>query len=426
MRSFLRVASVAAFSMVAGLAMPGSASAATVTATPTISWAPWKSCGDGSTENCAQVRAIAKTADGTVFLGGDFTQLRSPDGSRSVAVSNLAALGSDGAPLPSYTASTFNGVVHTLATDGATVYAGGSFTKINDRYAARVARFDADTGSRLGFTSQVNGPVLASALLNGKFYIGGRFSSVQLAPRGNLAALDAATGKVNSAWTPNAELIANDTSPNDSKHNNTPIRTMAASLDGTKVFVGGDMDRINGLDRPVVAALDPVDGAVDASFTPDRSRLNKSYQAMQIAPDGQGGMALATGGLTNRGWRLAANGAERWIINTNGDVQAAAISGGTVYFGGHFTKVCRNSCYDGSTADDTKRMHIAAFDDLEASRPDPDPTWAPALGPATSPYFFGVYTLLLADRQLYAGGVWKYIYAGKFYAQPKFASFKPL
>ncbi len=425
MRSFFRVASVLSLSMLALLALPGSASAATVTQTPTISWAPWKSCGDTSTENCAQVRAIAKTADGTVFLGGDFTQLRSPDGAKSVAVSNLAALGSDGAPLASYTTSTFNGAVHTLATDGATVYVGGSFTRINDKYAARVARFDADSGSRLGFSSGVNGPVFASVLRNGKFYIGGKFSAVQSLARGNLAALDAATGKVDGAWTPVAELLTDATGPNSSKYNNTPIRAMAVSLDGNRLFVGGDMDRINGLDRPVVAALDPAVGAVDASFAPG-SRLDKSYQAMQIAPDTLGGMALATGGVINRGWRLGADGSERWFINTNGDVQAAAISGGTVYFGGHFTKVCRVSCYDSNTADDTKRMHIAAFDDLAATRPDPDPTWAPALGPATSPYFYGVYTLLVADRQLYAGGVWKYVYASKFYAQPKFASFKAL
>lgn len=424
MRTPLRVASVIVAALVTSLLMPGHAFAATVTTTPTLSWAPWKSCGDTSTENCAQVRAITRTPTGTTFLGGSFTELRSPDGTQKLAVSNFAALDDNGQPLASFVPKTFNGVVLTLATDGATVYVGGAFTKIDGKYAARIARFDAVTSARKGFSSGVNGPVFAAALLGSKLYIGGRFSGVQSTPRGNLAALDAGTGKVDASWTPTAELIVDDVSPNDSKHNNTPIRTIAPSQDGARVFVGGDMDRINGVDQPVVAALDPVLGALDATF---KTTLTKGFQAMQIAVDETGGMALATGGKTNKGWRFNPDGSRRWSINTDGDVQAAAISGDTVYFGGHFTRVCRKSCYDGDSTDDTARMHIAAFPDLTFTRPDPDSTWAPALGPATSPYFFGVYTLLLDGGDLYVGGVWKHIFSdGKRYLQPKFTSFSAL
>ena len=426
MRTPFRLTSVVVAALAAGLVMPGHAAAATVTTTPTVSWAPWKSCGDTSTENCAQVRAIARTS-GATFLGGDFTELRSPDGTQKVAVSNFAALDDSGQPLASFVPKLFNGAVLTLATDGATVYAGGTFTRIDDKYAARIARFDAATGARQGFSSGVNGPVFAAALLGSKLYIGGRFSSVQSSPRGNLAALDAGTGKVDPSWTPKAEIILNDVAPNDSKHNNTPIRTIAPSKDGARVFVGGDMDLINGVQQPVVAALDPAGGTLDPTFNTTLSGLNKSYQAMQIAPDELGGMALATGGKTNKGWRLGPDGSHRWTVNTNGDVQAAAISGGTVYFGGHFTKVCRKSCYDGDSTDDTGRMHIAAFDDLANTRPDPDSTWAPSLGPASSPYFFGVHTLVLDGGDLHVGGVWKHIYsAGKRYLQPKITSFKAL
>ena len=424
MRTPLRLISVAVAALTTSLLMPGGAFAATVTTTPTASWAPWKSCGDTSTENCAQVRAIARTSQGATFLGGDFTELRSPDGTQKVEVSNLAALDGSGRPLSTFVPQRFNGAVMTLATDGATVYAGGTFTRIDDKYAARIARFDAVTGGRKSFSSGVNGPVFATTLVGSKLYIGGRFSSVQSSPRVNLAALDAGTGKVDGLWTPRAELIVDDVSPNDNKHNNTPIRTMAASPDGARIFVGGDMDRINGVDQPVIAALDPAAGALDATF---RTTLTKGFQAMQIAVDENGGMALATGGKTNKAWRFAPNGSQRWSINTDGDVQAAAISGGTVYFGGHFTRVCRKSCYDGDSTDDTARMHIAAFDDLASTRPNPDPAWAPSLGPATSPYFFGVYTLLLDGGDLYVGGVWKQIFSGgERYVQPKFTSFSAL
>jgi hypothetical protein len=56
----------------------------------------------------------------------------------------------------------------------------------------------------------------------------------------------------------------------------------------------------------------------------------------------------------------------------------------------------------------------------------PDPTFAPRMGPATDPYFFGVQTLMSVGSSLYAGGVWKSIGVGtQTYAQPKYVRFGP-
>ena len=58
-------------------------------ATPQGSWSPWKACANKPADNCASVRTITRTSSGTVFLGGDFSQLRSADGKQSIAASNL-------------------------------------------------------------------------------------------------------------------------------------------------------------------------------------------------------------------------------------------------------------------------------------------------------------------------------------------------
>lgn len=428
----LRVASALTFAaaLVAGAVSPASpASAASTVATPSTSWAPFKPCPNGKPGNCASVRAIAHTGSGTVFLGGDFSSLRSPGNTQSIAISNLAALDASGSPLPGFRAHSFNGTVFALTTDGATVTAGGAFTKVDGAGALRMARFDASTGVRRAFKSGVKGTVFAAVQAGGRLYVGGRFGTVQGQPRGNLAALDAATGTLDPAWTPQATLIANDVKPNDPKHNNTPVRDLEVSADGARVYVAGDFDLLDGQARPALAAVDPVTGATDATFTPKLGGINKSFQGFQIAlAPGTGnaapGVVLAAGGVTNKAWRFNLDGTSAWVVNADGDLQAAAVLGDTVYLGGHFTCVSTVSCYDANTADDVRRIHVAAFPYASSGNPQADPTWAPALAPTWAPYYYGVWTLEAFGGDVYAGGVWnKVVSGGKTYGQPKFARF---
>lgn len=388
------------------LSSAGHAHATPLSAQPTRSWSPWQACPDRPAENCAIVRATVRTEDGRTILGGSFTQLRSPDETQSVEARNLAALTDAGTPDPAFKPPAPNGTVYALAADGASVWIGGEFTRLDGTWSARVARLDAGTGVRRSFTSGVSGPVYALAVQSGQLYIGGRFSSVQGTAAGSLAALDAVTGQRAPRWSPTATLISGEARPNDSSHNNTPVRTIAVSPDASRVYVGGDFDRINDLDRPALAALDPVLGSLDGTFNPPAG-LGKGYQGMHIAVDGSNGVALAAGGLVNRAWRLGPDGSLRWTVNSDGDFQAVALLKGTVVFGGHFTRVCRVSCYDGSPADDSSRMHIVSFPDRASGRPDPEADWAPALGPAGAPYFYGVWTLATQGADLYAAGVFK-------------------
>ena len=344
-----------------------------------------------------------------MFLGGDFSQLKTPDGKQSVAASDLAAIDDAGNPVTSFTRHSFNGTIFSLVNDGSTIYVAGAFTKVDGKAVAHVARFDATTGAKLPYKANINGTVYAGLLAFGKYYIGGKFTTVQSAPRTNLAALDPATGTVDPTWTPAATLILNDAAPNNPSHNNIPVRALAASTDLNRVYIAGDMDLLNGVARPAIGAVSPTTGATDTTFAPSTA-INKSFQGMSITvvDTSSGltpGLVLAAGGQSNKAWRLNTNGTIAWTVTTSGDVQASAMMGSTVYLGGHFDCV-GTTCFTTKVGSVT-RIHIAAFD--YNGNGTPDPNWAPNLGPTIDPYYYGVWVLQVYGQSLYAGGVFKYV-----------------
>jgi hypothetical protein len=437
------VPALAALALLFPLVWVGVASAASIEPTPNGIWSPWKACPKTgqAKENCAAVRAITRSADGTVFLGGDFTQLRNNATGAIKNVNNLAAIDDSGTPVPGFATHTFNGIIYTLATDGTNLYAGGAFTTVDGTPSASLAKFLVAGGALQSFASGFSGPIFGSVLADGKLYVGGIFTSVQGQPRGNLAAVDPATGTVDPTWTPDAELIPNDVSPNDPPHNNTPIRALAVSPDGARIYVGGDMDLLNGAAHPALAAVDPTTGVVDPSFNPAQFfGVTTGAQTMAIVPvdasDGRNnpGVVIAAGGLLNRAWLFNTDGTLARLINTDGDIQAAAVIGTTVFFGGHFTCISALGCPDPSTLPpgvpdpQVTRVHLVAVDYnsswLATSNIDTD--FAPAMEPTSPPYYYGVYVLQAYGQSLYAGGVFKNVVVnGTTYPDAKFVRFGP-
>jgi hypothetical protein len=399
-----------------------------VSAVPGSSWSPWKACPAPSKENCASVRTITHVGS-IAILGGDFSQLRGPNG-QTRQVTNLAAVDDAGNPVTTFASHVFNGTVFTLATDGTSLYVGGGFSKVDGKGALHVVKLDAATGKTLTFKGAINGTVYGSVLRDGMLYIGGKFSTVQGLTRGNLAALNPASGAVNTTWAPNATLIPHDAKPNDPSHNNIPIRALAASNDGTRIYIAGDMDLLDGVARPAIAAVNPMTGLPVTTFKPDPS-IDDSYQGMGIAvvEASSGltpGVIFAAGGLFNHAWRLNTNGTINWQINASGDVQAAAVMGSTVFLGGHFDCVSSKSCFDGSPVGDVPAEHIAAFNYNGASIQVPNQNWTPALPTTHAPYYYGVWALQVYGTSLYVGGVFKdVITAGVTYPDSKYVRFRP-
>jgi DNA-binding beta-propeller fold protein YncE len=111
-------------------------------------------------------------------------------------------------------------------------------------------------------TAQVNGVVWTQTVANGVDYVGGSFNQsqpagaaagVDLAARSNLFAYDVATGGALAGF--NATT-------------NAQVRGVAASPDGTRIYIAGDFTVVNGQARHHIAALDP-NGNLLPGFAPD-------------------------------------------------------------------------------------------------------------------------------------------------------------
>ncbi|MDQ1674112.1 MAG: hypothetical protein QOC98_2674, partial [Frankiaceae bacterium] len=111
-------------------------------------------------------------------------------------------------------------------------------------------------------TVQVNGVVWSQAIVGNTVYAGGSFTTARPAGaaagtnetvRNNLLAYDITTGNLVTSFAPSL---------------NGQVRSVTASPDGTRVYVGGDFTTADGVSRSRVAAYDTATGALVASFAP--------------------------------------------------------------------------------------------------------------------------------------------------------------
>ncbi|TDD21203.1 laminin G [Kribbella turkmenica] len=186
-------------------------------------------------------------------------------------------------------------------------------------------------------TWQTNASVQGIAVAAGKAYVGGRFTSVR--PPGAaagtsevaqayLAAFDAATGDLITSFTPVL---------------NGQVYAVAASADGSRVYVGGDFTSVDGVKRNRIAAFDTATGTLVADWKP-----SVSYRVKTISVSGDTVYFGGSFGLVNNveRLRLAAVDADLgtllpWAPAVNGDVYAVDVAddASKVYAGGQFSTV---------------------------------------------------------------------------------------
>jgi hypothetical protein len=183
-----------------------------------------------------------------------------------------------------------------------------------------------------------NGRVLAIVRVNDVVYVGGKFTELidtdgTVLARNHLAAVSAADGHV-LPWNPGA---------------NGTVRTMAVSIDGNSVYIGGDFTSLGGAPRAHVAAM--------AAIAPSSATTSGTVRAWSPNTDGivygvtqigsrvyLGGAFLHVGGHGRP--RLAsvsaASGAlTSWHPKVDGAVRALlpAAGGSTLFIGGSFHHV---------------------------------------------------------------------------------------
>ena len=274
------------------------------------------------------INATALSDDGaTLYLGGRFTYVGPYTGS-GVRLSPSA-----GTVLPG--GARVNGTVLASVPDGAGgYYIGGRFTSVGGARRNRLAHVLADGTLDAAFDPNVGSPssaVFALALGGGALYVGGTFTSVGGQTRNRLAAVDAATGALVTAFGPGVN----------------GLDVSALALDGSTLYTGGQFSSVGGQARNGLAAVDAATGTLVAAFNPNVSGGEFPPVVRALALSGgtlyAGGSFRSVGGQARRGIAAvdAATGAlvTAFAPNPNNTVGALALDGSTLYAGGDFTRV---------------------------------------------------------------------------------------
>jgi Concanavalin A-like lectin/glucanases superfamily/PKD domain len=186
-------------------------------------------------------------------------------------------------------------------------------------------------------TVQINGVVWGQVIVGNRVYATGQFTSARPAgsaagtnetPRSNILAYDLTTGALIPSFT--ASL-------------NAQGMALAASPDGSRIYVVGDFTQVNGVNRSRFAALDASTGALITGFV---SNLNQRARAVSATSNAVyvGGNFTTAGGQTRS--RLAAvnptTGAPLpWAPVADAEVMSMTVppNSGKVVVGGRFASL---------------------------------------------------------------------------------------
>ena len=363
----------------------------------------WGTEISAETGKAGRVLAVA-VSGGTVYLGGDF-QSASPPGSKDetalVERQHLAAFSDRGTKLADWNPGTDKEVRALLVSpDGRRVYAGGTFSRIAGTTQSRLAAVDAATGA-LDTSFQPPKPdavvrALALSPDGSVLYVGGDFSQLTAADgtveaRPHLAALDAATGSL-LPWMPPEDAGGRYYGHTGVKDKTRPggVHAIAPSTDGTAVHVGGSFLSFGG--RSGLVSLDAKTGEP----TPWQTKIDRPVHGLTMGRDGHTFYA-ATGGTGGRLIAFRPHGPPEgtWEVKTDGDNMAVVETATTVYLIGHYDNIVQpdSDCYQ-YCPDGTPRAHLSAFD-----RNGKIQDWNPTANTPTGPY-----TATADDQHLYVVG----------------------
>jgi hypothetical protein len=213
------------------------------------------------------------------------------------------------------------------------------FTRIAGEPRARLAALDIGSGRLLAWAPKIGGPTLYDrstpvpnsvndiVATGSTIYIGGLFGRVGGATRHNLAAVDAAGGRV-LPWS--ADIADYFGTVN------------ALAVDDGRVYVGGDVAKIGGVRRPGLAAVDGSSGAVlrwnPQPSSPDYSTVVSLAVTRSVVYIGGG--FTKVGGQPRRDFAAVDASSGRPLAlraDADGIVRSLALTADRVYIGGDFT-----------------------------------------------------------------------------------------
>ena len=343
-----------------------------------------------------------------------------------------------------------NGTVRTFAQVGTNVWVGGNFTQVKTRNGtvvdnvSNIAVFDSVTGNYVDIAPMLGAGVTGSKVTDIKVYggdvvVAGKFPGPTSTQK-NLVTLDGATGQV-VRWY-NAEALESvlavpalgrvygggvnlsafefatgkklwtraktTVDPSLRTHAlGAGYRDLELDVDGRTIWAACGCDAVVGNPAKALVKLD-TEGNHDASFV---AEAGPAAYGISLADPGEGSVYLAAGGIDFFAqYPKGNNGRRGWLRDTSGSAQVVEVMEGQLVVGGHFWEVAdqasdycgfRSSSDPGALDPNDEcqtRKGLAAYSFSGTL----DPNWDPAL---TGKYNLA-WALLpeAATGRLYVGG----------------------
>ena len=204
----------------------------------------------------AVVTSLAVQRDGKILLGGEFSQLRSPEADAAWTRLHLARVNRDSSMDTTFSPDPDGQVAAIALQADGSIIIGGYFTSVvggsgSSIYRLRAARLQADGTPDERFGPAHDSIVTATLTLDdGRVLVGGSFARWGGVTRNNLALVNA-DGTVDPDFAPVID---------------GQVKTIVRQSDG-RIVIGGSFLTINDVEQPYLARLE-ADGALDTSFRP--------------------------------------------------------------------------------------------------------------------------------------------------------------
>ncbi|MTD12744.1 PKD domain-containing protein [Nakamurella sp. YIM 132087] len=191
-------------------------------------------------------------------------------------------------------------------------------------------------------TTQINGVAWDQVVVGNTVYVGGEFTNARpagaaagtnLTTRNNALAYNLSTGALVTGWNPNV---------------NRQIKTIAASPDGSRIYIGGSFTTVGGVTRNRIAAINASTGALITTFNAGVDYTVNAISATDTTVYVAGAFSSANGSTRTRLAAFnASNGAlTGWNPSADRTVNSMVISpDGAVIVGGSFENVNGSAAY---------------------------------------------------------------------------------
>ena len=225
-----------------------------------------------------------------------------------------------------------NGRVSAIVTVGDTVYIGGDFTSVRppgdaagtgEVPRARLAAFSRTTGALLDWNPGASKSVYALAA----------------SPDGSTIYVGGNFGQIGTTTRKHFAAVSASTGALTPLVANTDYKVFVITATANRIYLGGNFTTVNSKPRASVAAVDPVTGAPDPTWAPS---ADNSVRAITLSPDGTsiylGGEFTTVNGARQKNLAkvaVADGSLQGWTDHPGYPVWSIVVSGDQVYVGGN-------------------------------------------------------------------------------------------